>query len=205
MPSPADILKTLSATSNDWTSLAFLWHILLGLTIAAIVLGWRPSQKKGATALVLPLLSVGGLAWSRGNPFNAVVFLLFAVLLAVLGSRLPSVRVTPAPVWASVIGALMIGFGWVYPHFLEDGSWLKYLYAAPAGLIPCPTLSFMVGFTLLARGFSSRAFSLSLGILGVFYGAFGAFRLGVTIDVVLLAASVILMAMALTSIPAASK
>ena len=63
----------------------------------------------------------------------------------------------------------------------------------------------MVGFTLLARGFSSRAFSLSLGILGVFYGAFGAFRLGVTIDVVLLAASVILMAMALTSIPAASK
>lgn len=205
MPSPADILKTLSSISNEWTTLAFTWHILLAVTIAAILLGWRPSQKKGATALILPLLSVSGLAWSHGNPFNAAVFLLFAILLAVLGSRQPSVPIVPAPAWAAVIGALLIVFGWIYPHFLEGGSWLRYLYAAPTGLIPCPTLSFMVGFTLLARGFSSRAFSLSLGILGVFYGAFGAFRLGVTIDVVLLAGSIFLMALALTSMPAASK
>ncbi len=198
MPSAAEILATLTSISNDWTTLAIAWHVLMAAAIGAVALGWRPSRRLGAIALTIPLLSVGALAWGSGNPFNAIVFLLFAILLIVLGLRLPPDRVAPAPVWARVAGVFLIAFGWIYPHFLEGGSWLRYLYAAPTGLIPCPTLSVVIGLTLLASGFSSRAFSLCLGFLGMFYGAFGAFRLGVTLDIVLLAGSIILMAFAMT-------
>jgi hypothetical protein len=93
----------------------------------------------------------------------------------------------------------MIVFGWIYPHFLEGGSWFRYLYAAPMGLIPCPTLSFTIGFAMIANGFSSRSWSLVLVVIGVFYGVFGAFRLGVSIDFVLLAGSLLLLIQALTS------
>ena len=205
MPSAAQILDTLAMIANDQKTLALVWHAILAIVVVAILAGWRPVKKLGATSVALPLLSVALLARQAGNPFNAIVFLLFAFLLAVIGSRLPLVRVTGAPPWARVAGAGLVAFGWVYPHFLAGGSWLRYLYLAPTGLSPCPTLAVLVGLTLVANGFSSRAFALSLGFLGLFYGAFGAFRLGVRIDLVLLAGSVALMAFALRELPSGSK
>lgn len=204
MPTPAEILQGLAAIANGRTSLAILWHIILAAVVVAVLIGWRPLRRIGAVAVGLPLLSVAALARGAGNPFNALVFLLFAILLIVLGLGLPPIPTAPASIWARVAGAALIAFGWVYPHFLEGGSWLKYLYAAPTGLIPCPTLSGLVGFTLLAAGFSSRAYALALGFLGMFYGAFGAFRLGVRIDLILFAGSLALMAFALTAKPAGS-
>jgi len=198
MPSPAEILRTLETISNEWLGLAVAWHILLAMAVMAIILGWRPTRKVGAALLVLPLLSVSALAWLHGNPFNGIVFLLFAILLAVLALSQPAAPVTPAPAWARAVGAALVACGWAYPHFVEGGSWLRYIGVAPTGLIPCPTLSLIVGFTLLANGFGSRAYSLSLGILGMFYGAFGAFRLGVRIDLVLFAGAVVLLAFAQT-------
>lgn len=199
MPSPAQILEGLAAIANGRTTSAILWHVILAGVVVAILAGWRPTKKLGALAVAVPLLSVAVLAMAAGNIFNAVVFFSFAALLALLGLSLPLGGTAPAPIWARVVGGTMIAFGWVYPHFLEGASALKYLYAAPVGLIPCPTLSALVGLTLLASGFSSRAFPLALGFLGLFYGALGAFRLGVTIDIVMLTGSVVLMAMALRS------
>jgi len=98
----------------------------------------------------------------------------------------------PAPLWSFAFGVIMIAFAWVYPHFVPGSSWLKYLYAAPTGLIPCPTLSLVVGFALLTRGFSSRAWTLTLVIIGLFYGLFGALRLGVRIDFLLLIGTLLL-------------
>jgi hypothetical protein len=199
MPTPAQILEGLAAIANGRTTSAILWHVILAGVVVAILAGWRPTKKLGALAVAVPLLSVAVLAMSAGNIFNAVVFFAFAALLALLALGLPLAGTAPAPVWARVVGGTMIAFGWVYPHFLEGASALRYIYAAPVGLIPCPTLSALVGFTLVANGFSSRAFPLTLGFLGLFYGAFGAFRLGVTIDIVLLTGSVVLMAFALRS------
>ncbi|PLW83854.1 hypothetical protein CWI75_00380 [Kineobactrum sediminis] len=80
----------------------------------------------------------------------------------------------------------MIGFGWLYPHFLDNTTSLVYLYAAPTGLIPCPTLSIVIGFTLILGGLGSRSWCLVLAMMGLFYGVFGAARLGVRIDGVLI-------------------
>lgn len=194
MPAPNEILQSLASIVSSQQPLAILWHALLTALVAALLLGWRPTQRSGAMVLTLPLLSVGVLAWLYKNPFNGAIFLLVAVGLAVIGSCRPAVRVERAPAWASAIGAVMVAFGWIYPHFLPSASWAEYLYRAPTGLIPCPTLSMVIGFALLAGGFSSRPWSVVLAILGIFYGLFGAFRLGVAIDIGLLIGAVALLA-----------
>lgn len=202
MPAPAEILQSLADVTREMTVLAMVWHALIALAVAGIILGWRPSKKLGASVLALPLLSVSVLSWLYHNPFNGMVFSAFAIALLLIGLRMPAEKVERPPSWAACAGALMIAFGYVYPHFLEAGPPLRYLYAAPAGLIPCPTLSFTIGFALLAKGFSSRAFSITLGVLGLFYGIFGAFRLGVAIDIVLVAGAAALLVLSRTLNPA---
>lgn len=196
MPTSAEILQVLTAISNEQKTVAIIWHGLIAVSILGIILGCRPTRKQGAIALTFPLLSVSALAWLYGNPFNGAIFLLIALVLAILGSRLPATSVEKAPLWAMGFGALMIVFGWVYPHFLTGASWLEYFFRAPTGLIPCPTISLVIGFALLAKGFSSRAWSNVLGASGIFYGLFGALRLGVTLDMGLIigAAALILLA-----------
>jgi hypothetical protein len=196
MPDPARILEGLATIANAQGLMAVVWHVILAAIVVSLLLGWRPPKRLSATDLAIPLLSVSLMAWHYGNPFNGAVFLVFAVTLAWIGLRLPPTRVEKAPAWAVAIGTMMVVFGWVYPHFLEGAPLWTYLYRAPTGLIPCPTLSVVVGLALLAKGFSSRAWSLVLGVLGVFYGFFGAFRLGVRIDLALAAGSIVLLVMA---------
>jgi hypothetical protein len=139
------------------------------------------------------LASVSILAWTHGNPlgFNATVFSALAVALAAAALRLPKDRVDIAAPPLAVIGALLVAFGWVYRHSLA-GSSAAYLYAAPLGLIPCATLSALTGIALIFRGLRSREGSLILAAAGIFCGLFGAFRLGVTIDLALLAGAITL-------------
>jgi len=82
-------------------------------------------------------------------------------------------------------GIILFIFGWIYPHFLDTPSFLPYLYSAPIGLIPCPTLSIVIGLALVLNGLGSRALSLVLGLSGMFYGITGVTQLGVAIDLVL--------------------
>ena len=129
--------------------------------------------------------------------FNRTIFLLGAILVVVFGLRTPVGPVTTSQLPFVVIGIIMITFGLVYPHFIETGSILKFLYAPPVGLIPCPTLSILIGFALLFSGFSSQPLSITLIVLGLFYGLFGAFKLGVTIDLFLLFGTISLLARSL--------
>jgi hypothetical protein len=91
----------------------------------------------------------------------------------------------------------MIAFGWFYPHFVHGSSTLVYLYMAPTGLIPCPTLATIVGLSILFNGFGSRAWGAIVAFAGLFYGLFGGFRLGVHIDHVLTAGALALSVIAL--------
>ncbi|MHB8994760.1 MAG: hypothetical protein ACYC63_05900 [Armatimonadota bacterium] len=193
MPSPEAILDGLTDITNQWSQVAILWHVCLLLVVLALAIGRRPSRRRAATIAVLPLVSVSLAAWSFGNPFNGVVFVLLAIALLVVARQLPSVPVAAGPPWATAIGIVAIAFGWVYPHFLQNASPWLYLIAAPFGLLPCPTLSGLIGFTLLAGGFRSRSWSLTLSGAGLFYGLFGALRLGVQLDLALVGAAVALL------------
>ena len=89
---------------------------------------------------------------------------------------------------------LLVAFGAVYPHFLATTSWTAYLYQAPLGLIPCPTIAAMAGVTLMTDGLQSKAWSSGIALLALFYGLIGVLVLGVMIDVAFIAAAVTLLA-----------
>ncbi|HEY0940247.1 MAG TPA: hypothetical protein VGE08_09140 [Steroidobacter sp.] len=185
MPSAGEILEGLANIAESWGALAVLWHIYCGLLVAFALFGF-PAHNRLVGALLIPLLaSVSVLAWVSGNPFNGTAFAALSITLVALLwnlSRRAAERAHPA--WR-LLGFSLVAFGWAYPHFLEEAPPSTYLYAAPLGLIPCPSLSLVVGVTIIFSGLDSRAWSLVLSFAALFYGVFGAVYLGVTIDWVL--------------------
>jgi hypothetical protein len=184
VPTPEQILAGLTAIAHDWRSIAIAWHIAIGIALIAVAAGWRPTYRAAGILTALLPASVAAFAFSYGNPFNGVVLGATAVALAVLGAGALRVPIHSVPWWTRAFGIAMVAFGWVYPHFL-DGNPIEYLYAAPLGLVPCPTLAMAIGLTFLIGGGGRRASRRTLAGVGVFYGVFGVVRLGVTIDIVL--------------------
>jgi len=183
MPSSEQILANLHTIANQGQTPAAIWHILALMALLALVSGWKPTHRTVAALLVLPLVSVSVIASVYGNPLNASTFAVLALLLGILGLRVPPVAVGHPPRWALVFGLATVTFGLAYPHFVDSGSVLWYLYAAPTGLLPCPTLSLVIGVALLVDGLGARAWARVLAVVGLCYGIFGVARLGVVLDV----------------------
>jgi len=185
MPKPQEILNGLQTIVNEYSIFAIIWHVVLYLLIIALLFKWQPSNRLLSTLLCIPLVSVAIFAWLTGNPFNGILFAIAAILMLVFGVKASTQAVGLSQTPFLVIGIGMILFGLIYPHFLKPGSVFEYLYASPAGLIPCPTLSIIIGFALLFSGFGSPSVSLILIVMGLFYGIFGVFRLSVYLDLFL--------------------
>ncbi len=196
MPSADKILAGLEQIANDAWLGAMAWHGLVALAAIALLLGWRPSRRLAAVLLVAPLASVSALAWIFGNPFNGASFAVLAAALLAFARKAAAQPVARAPAWATIAGVAMLAFGWVYPHFLAASTPVAYVYAAPLGLIPCPTLSAVIGFALLGGGLGALNWSLTLAGAGVFYAIFGVVRLGVSLDLPLLGGAVALIVVA---------
>jgi hypothetical protein len=198
VPSAQQILDGLTFIANEWQPLAVAWHIALGaLLILTFARWWRHTRVVGFL-LSLPFVSVSVLAWASGNPFNGAVFAALALILAGLAARLPIGSAKRASSKLFVTGVALVVFAWIYPHFLKTDRWIVYAYASPLGLLPCPTLSAVVGVTLITSLRRSRSWSTTLAAAGVLYGVIGVFRLGVVLDVVLMIGAVVL---ALQTVP----
>jgi len=78
----------------------------------------------------LPFVTVMTLAWSAGNTFTSFAFLIGTVALIAVAASFDDRRVTRGSLVETIAGALLAGLGWTYPHFLDGGSWTRYLYAA---------------------------------------------------------------------------
>jgi hypothetical protein len=196
MPSSEEILRLTAAMAGDLRWLAIAWHLTIVIAAAAIIAGWRPRAPLGLALLVAPAASVSIAALAYGNPFNGISFGLLAIVFVVLAATLPRALAMSAS-WSVSLGIALILYGTCYPHFV-DGPWYRTLYAAPVGVIPCPTLAVLAGFTLLAGGFSARA-TVVLTVWVTFYAIFGIFRLGVMLDAGLLVAAAGLVVMTATS------
>ncbi len=181
-----EIVAGLQTIVNNNVLIATLWHIAIYGLIISLFFHWNPSNKLMAILFCLPVVSVSILAWYSGNPFNGTLFSILTILIIIFGLKAASHPITFSQLTFLVTGILMIAFALTYPHFLESDSIIKYLYASPVGLIPCPTLSLLIGFALVFNSFGSNALTLSLIVYGLFYGLFGVFRLGVTLDIGLL-------------------
>lgn len=197
MPEPQTILNHLARAANEAIVLAGLWHAALAVAVGALARGWRPPARRARTMLAAPLASASVVAFFFGNPFNAIVLGVGASVLFALGLGTERPPSAPAPLLVRLTAVAMIAFGAFYPHFLEGHSPMAYSVAAPMGVIPCPTLSVMIGWALFANGLGSRTWSLSLAALGMFYGVFGVFRLQVHLDMPLLVGAAALAVVAL--------
>lgn len=193
MPTSNEILEGLQAITNRHEIFAIGWHAVFYVVLFLLaVVKWKPSNRLLLSLLSLPLFSVAGFAWSAGNPFNGILFMVIAVFVLVSGIRANNEKIVVSEMMFIVSGIIMIVFGMVYPHFLETDNVIKYLYASPVGLIPCPTLSVVIGFMLVYRGFGSKYVMMMLVVFGLFYGLFGVFKLGVYVDAVLIFGAVML-------------
>jgi uncharacterized membrane protein len=194
MPNRDEMLAGLQLIANRAEVVASLWHILVFMALLAVAAGWRPLRKTIALLLVGPILSVAVVAWIHRNPFNGSTFTALALALAILGWRVPAAATPRPPRWTLWLGVAMTAFGLIYPHFLSAGSVFWYLYSAPTGLLPCPTLSFAIGIALVTDGLGARAWTLVLALAGLCYGLFGVLRLGVVLDVGLVLGAAALLA-----------
>jgi hypothetical protein len=187
MPSASDITSGLARIAQEGAVVAIALHALLILWGIAWFAGFRPSPRAVAAGASTTLLSVGLAALWFGNPFNGTVFLVFSPLLLLLALRgEPSALPRGRSRTFCVLDWLSLLFGWCYPHFLpEQPAWV-YFYAAPLGLIPCPSLAFVCGLRLLGIARAGSAWSLVVAALALFYSLFGVFLLQVTLDVFLL-------------------
>jgi hypothetical protein len=185
VPAAEAVLSWATGVANEWRWLAIAWHVTLG-SLLVVASRSRLSERLLALLLLLPIVSVAVLAWLSWNPFNGLMFTLLAVLLLRSAMYLPRPAMThPSRRWLPAGGAL-IAVGWLYPHFLITDTWAAYAYASPFGLLPCPTLSVVVGVTLVWGGFRSISWNMLVAAAGVLYGAIGVFRLGVLLDLWLL-------------------
>lgn len=194
MPAPTQILADLARIANDAWSVALTWHVLAAFAGVMVWRGWRPSSRLTALLLSALLLSVGAVALVYGSRFNGVTFVGLSTLLTGVSVRFCSDAdaIEPGPTWARAAGVVLVAFGWFYPHFLDTPSLAVYALAAPLGILPCPTLAFAAGVTLLAGGLS-RSWSVLLALAALAYGVFGAGRLGVRLDLILVAGAVALL------------
>jgi hypothetical protein len=192
LPAADRILAGLTAIANDWRPLAVAWHGVLAAFLLWLLAGGRPSIRVVGQLLALLPLSVGMTAWFAGNPFNGTIFAMLAAIFAAMAWRQPSTAVRLASTVRVAAGLGLVVFGSSYPHFVRVDSWTTYLYASPLGVVPCPTLSVVMGVTLLVRDLHSRWWMTVLATAGLLYGAIGVFRLHVMLDLVLLLASAML-------------
>jgi hypothetical protein len=192
MPTSESILSGLTRLSNTYQSISIAFHAFLVLVIVLLAVGLLGRRLAG-TMLCAPLVSVSVLAWISGNPFTGILFAAVAVALLVLSFTLPDGRARLAPLPVTIAGFVLTAFGWVYPHFLQTTSFVPYLYAAPVGIVPCPTLSAVAGLALVMGALEWRAWGIVLSAVGLVYGLFGVLRLGVTLDWVLVAGAAALL------------
>lgn len=199
MPTVEEILSSLTAVSRALEPLAIAWHLAILAAVIAIIAGWRPSTRLGLLLVCAPVLSVSIVSLAYGNPFNGISLGALAIALAMFAGADRAALTAEHATWTTAVGAVLIAFGFTYPHFL-DGPSYRYLYASPVGLVPCPTLAVVAGFTLVAGGFASRAVCAVLGGWTAFYALFGMFRLGVWLDAGLLVGSFSLLVVALRGV-----
>jgi hypothetical protein len=199
MPKTEEIISGLQKIVNDYSTIAIIWHIMFYALIAALIFRWLPTNRLFVLLICVPIFSVATLAFLSGNPFNGLLFSILTVLIIIFGLRASIQPVQTSQIIFMFIGIVMIVFGLVYPHFISADSYLKYLYASPVGLIPCPTLSILIGFLLLYNGFGSQPITLTIIVFGLFYGIFGVLKLAVYLDIFLVFGTIALIVKYITA------
>jgi hypothetical protein len=129
-------------------------------------------------------LSVSVVSAASASYLNAATFAVLCAALVGLSSAARDEGVRAGPRSTAMLGIALIAYGFWYPAFARD--WLEALWASPVGVLPCPTLAVLAGFTILGGGLGKPTVPIVLGTWVAFYAGFGVVGLGVVLDAGLL-------------------
>jgi len=192
--SPEEITSMLLAITNQLKLFSVIVHIIFLAIIAAGLI-----YKKFRNVLFFTFIAFLSIsATIIGVMYlllpNIIIFGMFFVLIlnAYRNKKLNFnlEKLEPISIFFGIIG--MIGGFW-YLHWVENPIWLNALFYSPLGSINCPTMLTVCAFLCLTEKPRSRILENVVGLITLFFGFFGIFRLGAYIDIVLVVCSLFLL------------
>ncbi len=207
MPFGAEVAQQVATSREMW--LVTPGQFVAVPILAILVLALRPCNRLAAAALGLPIGCAGyaqivaGLF--SGFRLTGIVLVALALTMIALGLAAPRGRVAIANGWVRLAGAVILGFGLVYPYFVEyiasfadfdSLARLGSLAGVNVSLVRWPMMPAVVGLALLCDGFRSWTWSLIVGLGGLFFGVYCVTWPGMNLDVVGLLGSTFLLAVA---------
>lgn len=183
------LIDYLSMVSNKSLLLNLVMHLFVILSIVTIYLIKDIGVRKyvfNSTLLIL-LLSVTIKAGIYGNLFHAITFGAMAIVAEVVLVKDKSPLYVPKLNISTVVSLLFILLGLWYPEFVKASA-LECLVVSPVGAIPCPTLITALGMLNLYSSSVSRSQLIVIASFGFVYGFIGTFKLGISLDLILIGA-----------------
>lgn len=183
---PAAITSMLHEVASDAKSYSALLH---GVFLVVLGLGLvLRKARDGLFSLFIAFLSLSAtvVALIYAIVPNVIIFGTFFALIvhAALTKRL-SFGFRDVGRLNLAFGLLGLLFGFWYLHWVESPVWLNALLYSPMGAANCPTMLVLCGFLCLTRDPRSAILDATVGLVTLYFGFFGIFRLGAYVDVAL--------------------
>jgi hypothetical protein len=194
MKAPEAIASMLEMVAREAKTYATFVHLLF---LAALALGLLVRRLRNLLfSLFISFISLSAAVFGVAYVIapNVILFATFFLLIlrAWLNGKLNFALGTAAPV-SLFFGVLGLVFGFWYLHWVESPVWLNALFASPLGVVNCPTMVTVCGFLCLSQKPRSALLEAAVGIVTLYFGFFGIFRLGAYVDVVLVLCALFLL------------
>jgi hypothetical protein len=187
MKTPEAIRSMLENISREVRSFSAFVHIFF---LVIVALGLLVNKIRNSLfSLFIAFLSLSATIISVKYMIapNIIIFALFFLLIihAYLTRHLnfDLKNLAPANLFFGILGLV---FGFWYLHWVESPVWLNALLYSPLGAVNCPTMVTICGFLCLSKEPRSALLEAAVGLITLYFGFFGIFRLGAYVDVALI-------------------
>lgn len=187
------ILNYINSVAGKYPILSIALHLMvIALTILLFIPAFKQKRFMFNGVLALLCTSVAVIASINGNYFNGgfFVILLGFVFIEFFRRRneIETVffgRHTWGENVKNAFCFAMILLGLLYPHFVNVSPVL-FIFLSPLGIIPCPTLTVVMGLLNLFYPRVSKGVYTAATLMALFYGITGVFLLQVYMDIPLM-------------------
>ncbi|HUL30930.1 MAG TPA: hypothetical protein VLZ03_10815 [Thermodesulfobacteriota bacterium] len=198
---PEAITSMLETVAKETRGYAAFVHLLF---LAVLGLGLLTARLRNLLfSLFIAFLSLSATVFAVKYVIapNVIIFGMFFVLVlhAWLTKQLDFDLKHSAPI-DLFFGIFGLVFGFWYLHWVESPVWLNALFASPLGVVNCPTMVTVCGFLCLSQKPRSALLEAAVGIVTLYFGFFGIFRLGAYVDVALVLCALFLLVRLIASL-----
>ncbi len=187
MQPPQTISRMLTVVASDLAMYSLCMHVaFLAVLVAGLLLPGARIRIFGGFLGLLAASAAGVALYYFVLPNILLFGLYFALILNALWQGGLGWDLGKTNAADRLFGLLGLIFGFWYLHWVQSPLMLNALLLSPLGVLNCPTMLTISGFLCLA---SQRHSMLELvsGVVCVYFGLFGIFRLGAYVDVALVA------------------